>query len=307
MIYHMISTIAKVYDYIVKKGWIIISEKSDKVYWISCEEIRNMRRLRDKEVKMGQFIENEGFVILRANVDGSIYVLKDVSSLDKHIDGLVFLSTASNEFVPFSKYDAKWNLICSGIFNVSNVEVLWESDKFANLTFVNNRLFNFKKTNLKFICTITGQEFWETDIREELQIGNENDIPTAELIGIIKKRLWVSYKDSKTNWFLGIDLEMGCITFKSSLSLETGITGLKVIEDEASIFSLFGVYDPRNPISPYFEINGETGNVIRQGVIESLFQKRLLVTEWVYHEKRIYFTARREMITTNYIGVLDYV
>ena len=174
---------------------------------------------------------------------------------------------------------------------------------------------NFRKGDLNYVSflshimcfsLLSGEYRWEIDTVKELMIPNQSEFSIIQLLGIFGSNLWLSYNVDRRSRLLALDTNTGQITWKSPDNLPSDAYNIKKIEDRKNLFSLFGVYDRSNPVSPYVEIDGRDGTILRQGIVESLFEEKLIVTKWLFQENRIYFTARREMLTSNYIGVLDY-
>lgn len=147
---------------------------------------------------------------------------------------------------------------------------------------------------------------WETNLAKELTIADESQFRIVQLVGILGSNLWVTYSIDRLDGLLALDCATGHVSWKSTPDLGVDAVNVKRLEEKQVLFGLFGVYDRSNPVSPYFELDGLTGDGKRKGFVESLFKERLIVRDWIYYANKIYFTARREMLTSNYIGVLDY-
>lgn len=196
-----------------------------------------------------------------------------------------------------------------GLLDFSKNEIKWfyDVDYFGqNLRSGEDLFYCHNYIKLKSLSLKTGEYTWETNLAKELTIADESQFRIVQLVGILGNNLWVTYSIDRFDGLLAVNCATGLVSWKSAPDLGVDAINVKRLEEKRVLFGLFGVYDRSNPVSPYFELDGLTGEVRRKGFVESLFKERLIVKDWIYYENKIYFTARREMLTSNYIGVLDY-
>lgn len=131
-----------------------------------------------------------------------------------------------------------------------------------------------------------------------------------KILGVINKKLWVSmYRggiDKNENTLIALDIDSGQINYQIPNNYDISDCFVELIPEQSSILSIHGKINTHPADSPLIEINANTGEIIRNQRIESLYSENLKIGFWKVLNDKIYFTANKDVLNGTHIGVLDY-
>ena len=192
-------------------------------------------------------------------------------------------------------YDLEKKLVIKYLPELTNVSIAEKLNKDYLIVYKHDYgLVNFS--------LLTSDYEWETDL------GKYGEI--RKILGIHEGLLWVSmYRGGETKdikRLLAMDIDNGEVYLQPSTELPISDCFVEYLSEKRSILSIFGKIASYPSDSLLVELDAQTGAVLRNQRIESLFQENLKIGHWKYFEDKIFFTANTDMLTSTHIGVLDY-
>lgn len=172
----------------------------------------------------------------------------------------------------------------------------------TNFRLENNFIFQSSSVNIKSLSLLTGESDWEVDL------GAYGEI--RKVIGVVGDKLWVSLdrriESLKQATLISIDITTGTvINILNDLPIDAH--QIAIIEEKQTILSLRGTISThQKAISPLIEIDALTGEVIRNGFSQSLYDANFKLGRWQYLNDKIYFDAAVDTINSTHIGIMDY-
>ena len=162
--------------------------------------------------------------------------------------------------------------------------------------------------------------FWPHSIVKKISLESLDSIWEANLhslgeirkiLGVIGDKLWVvMYRggvDQDKIRLIALNVNTGERVIELPDSLPLSEAHIALIEETQTILSIWGkISTVSKADSPLVEIDGRTGEVIRNHRIDSLYEANLKMGRWIYKTGKVYFKAAMEFINSTHIGVMDY-
>jgi hypothetical protein len=192
-------------------------------------------------------------------------------------------------------YDLDRKVITKFLPKLTNISVVQQTGNESIIIY--KTASTFASFSLK-----TNEYEWEADLAHYGEI--------RKVLGVHENNLWVSMyrggEDKSIKRLIVLDIQTGMECLKISPTLPISDCFIEYISEKQTILSIFGKLGTYPTDSPLVEINAQTGEVLRNQRIESLYDLNLKIGQWQYYDNKIYFTAFTDSLTTSHIGLLDY-
>lgn len=278
----------------VKENSILFKNNNDDLFFNNLKIDKDVRSF---------FNCNENIIFFK-NKFTNVYSLQEKKIIDS-INGSLFFDTYNNEdLILVQKIDGK-RLISKIDFNCSSFGLIDEIGCFSIEHYfrdTNNNFFFSNNANLQSLSLQSYNLNWETSLDQYGEI--------RKILGIKENKLWISMyrggNDKTKNTLIALNIDSGHIVYEKNNDYDTSDWFIELISEHDSILSIYGKISTTPADSPLVEINAITGEIIRNQKIESLYNENLKIGFWKVLKDKIYFTANKDALNGNHIGVLDY-